>query len=200
MALIYWSSLASGEAFPVPYLSWKLWRALWRIIATARQRFRNYDIVFHKTYTSPIPLKSPPPLSISTAVYHVTSSASRLSRNSICTRSTTFRQLVASGVSILQLSENQSCGCYVRIPEGGGQRNNSPNYLRYIHEKLLAHSHCYFIIIFHLVPFSISMSILSNTLVKSTSKLLVFGDDHYSFLLLVYNSLRGLGSIGKWAV
>ena len=84
---------------------------------TPRRRYRIYSIIFQKTSMIPITRKSSPPFGISTTTFYIDYSARRSPWNAVCTKSTIFIQLVASGISSIHAYTRKHCRCYTCIPD-----------------------------------------------------------------------------------
>ena len=91
-------------------------------MAGLSQRFRSIVPAFQRTLTSQISLKSPLPFGINMTVFYVHFSDNVSSRNSACTMSTIFYQLVESSESSHVAAISHWRRCSALITEGPPER------------------------------------------------------------------------------
>ena len=116
MAVSCWISLASRSAIPVPCPDRNPCSTSLNVIAAVIRRFMRLAIVLQSTSTSPTPLNSLLfHLWIRTTVFHVLYLDRVPTWNAFFTMSTTFFQLVASGVlsQVAEISHWRRCSALI---------------------------------------------------------------------------------------
>ena len=98
--------MASREVVTATRNTRKQWSMPWNWTTATIRQFITPVMVFHKTSTINIPLKSPLPLGMITTICQVNSTVSISSLKAVCTRSTILYQLSVSGLCQVLLLSN----------------------------------------------------------------------------------------------